>query len=316
MFSRSVCIVLIGVPALGHSQDFGPISVPNQRALSTPFLRLDPTWGVLSKGKREVRADFRASNDSRKLGTVEEDQETDSFVFGYRQGLGNGKEWGVVLPLLSRGGGFLDPIITWWHINVLHWQDPYRASQPNGRSIVSVPGAQFGSASGIGDIRFRYRQVVSQRIQSELAVKLPTGSASRLLGSGALDFAGGLKWSSSKWKIDYHLQFGYVFQGNATRLPNSRRWVDQSLVGLVYRRNSRDGWIAQWQSESSATRTGEPGSDAAHRQLVFGYQRKINENRMFELHFTEDRDVFNGKFPLGANVAPDFGIGIGYRVRF
>ena len=62
--------------------------------------------------------------------------------------------------------------------------------------------------------------------------------------------------------------------------------------------------------------TGVAGSDATHRHLTFGYRRYLGKSEDLELYFNEDRDVFNGKFPEGANIAPDFSIGIAWTRHF
>lgn len=316
---RSATILAISLTSsVVLGQDFGPIQTRNQRALSLPFLRLNPRWGVLKDGEREKTFAWRSANDSRYLsgGQVEEDQETNQLIFGYRQGISRSTEWAVKIPYLDRSGGFLDPIITWWHKNILRWQDPYRASQPNGRTIVNFGGKQFGSASGFGDIDFSVSRVYSPKMIGTASIKLPTGSSRKLLGSGGVDLGIGLKSKFDlRSNLELHVLAGAIYQG-ATSLPGARRWIDQENLALVWKRNSRDAWIGQWMSEASAFRTGISGSDATQRQIVIGYQRKIRPGELLELHFCEDRDLFNGKWPEGANVAPDFAIGVSWSFRF
>lgn len=314
-------LLLTGFAATVGAQDFGPIETRNHRALSLPFLRIMPRSGLLDAGESRFGFGWTVANDFRELPeggpySVYEDQETSRFSLTFDRGLRGGRQWSVEVPVLVRGGGFLDPVISWWHRHVLGWSDPGRASAPEGQSIVRVPGAQFGAAWGLGDVSVSYSQRLSDRLIATGAVKLPTGNASQLLGSGAADAGVTLDWHAplgKRWAL--FAQGGVIAQGKATKLPHSRDFVHQELVALMYHPNSRDAWVAQWQGEASATETGVPGSDATHRVLTFGYQRRLSARHFLEMFFSEDRDVFNGHFPEGTNIGPDFTAGLRLTVR-
>lgn len=310
---------LLAFPSDLDQVESGPISTRNHRALSLPYLRFDQRDSILRAGERQWRLSFASANDSRLRTsgglTTEEDQETERLALTYRQGLASVGELSVEMPYLSRGGGFMDGLIRWWHANILHWQDPYRASQPDGRSVVSVPGASFGPASGLGDLSIFIKHPLG-RFTVEGGVKLPTGRAGALLGSGGADVGVAAKgaWDLRR-RITLHALLGAVAQGKGTALPGTRGWVHQEGLALTWQPNGRDLWTAQWAGEASATVTGVPGSDGTHRQLTFGYRRLIRQGQNLELYFNEDRDVFNGKWPEGANIAPDWTIGLAYTWR-
>src|SRR5687767_11209260 len=140
----ALALYLATVHAVG--QDLGPVQTRNHRALSLPFLRIEPSFGVLERGRRSWSLGYTNANDIRReprsgAATVEEDQETSRVAFRYREGIGDATEWWVDVPFLSRGGGFLDPIIDGWHQNVLGWSDQLRNTTPFGRSVVSVAGS-------------------------------------------------------------------------------------------------------------------------------------------------------------------------------
>ena len=316
------CLSVLAVFAVAGAQDFGPIETRNHRALALPFLRLDPRGDLLHPGEKQWNLGLTIANDFRVLPLagfhrVEEDQETWRFLLDYRQGLSNGMEFGFQLPLMKRGGGILDPIIDWWHANVLHWSDPGRNSTPFGRSVVRFPGSSFGNAAGIGDASFSLSKKVNRRLTGSVALKLPTGDAGQLIGSGNADGAMSLYYSGAvRGRLSYYLQGGGVIQGRTTAFSGTRGLVHQESMALVWKRNSRDAWIAQWQGESAAISTGVPGSDATHRVLTFGYQRRLTSNRRLDLFFTEDRDVFSGNFPEGANIGPDFTVGARLSIKF
>ncbi|MFY9234641.1 MAG: DUF3187 family protein [Fimbriimonadaceae bacterium] len=306
---------------LAQAQDSGPIQTRNHRALSLPFLRLLPGHGVLGRADREWSAGWAIANDVRKQPTggpteVEEDQETLRFAFRYREGLGNGSEWWIEAPILSRGGGILDPIIDGWHKNILRWSDPLRNDTPMGRSVVTVGSQTFGSAAGLGDVSLGYSKSLGRRYQLDLGLKFPTGDPGRLLGSGGLDIGiavSGVIPINSRWRL--YLQAGAVVQGKPSRLEGARGLVDQACVAFIYRQSARDTWVVQWQSEASALQTGVAASDAPHRLVTFGYRRRISSTQSLEGFFSEDRDLFRPGVPELANVGPDFTMGMRLVVR-
>lgn len=320
---RSLPLVVLALTAsISTAQDLGPIATRNHRAISLPFLRFEPRPNLLGSGERLWEASWTSANDFRLLSqgsrSVTEDHEVQRLGITYRQGLKNGLEWSIELPWISRGGGFQDPIIDWWHANVLHWSDPQRDSTRFGRSVVQVPGSSFnGSTDGIGDISIYLAKPLTKGVVGSVGLKLPTGNAQNLLGSGAFD-AGAYVQAQVQIarKLRLHAQLGLVAQGKATELDDSRALVHQEGFALVWQPNSRDAWIAQWQGEASATETGVPGSDATHRLITIGYKRKLSAKQQLDLFFSEDRDVFNGKFPEGANVGPDFTVGIRFGLKF
>jgi hypothetical protein len=303
------------------AQDAGPLQIRNHRSLSLPFLRLLPEFGVPARGDRLWSVSWVVANDIKDYSDpsappMREDQETLRVALRYEEGLGKARAWWVEVPFVARGGGFLDPIIDWWHAHVLGWSDPLRNNTPFGRSTVEIPGAGvFGSAGGLGDISGGMDISLGGGWQASCAVKLPTGAAEKLIGSGAPDGAlgvSGMHRLGAKWW--WYVQGALVLQGKATRLPRSRDLVHQEALAFIYVPNSKDRWVAQWQGEASATCTGQPGSDATHRVVSIGYRRKIAADQTLEAFFTEDRDVLPG-MPILVSVGPDFTIGMIWRRR-
>jgi hypothetical protein len=320
---RRYLLLLILLPAITEAEDFGPIPTRNHRAIALPFFRFEPHIGLTPYREQRWTIGYSVANDFRRLpetggAIVEEDVEIQRLALGYRKGISDRDEVAIEVPFLSRGGGFLDPIIDWWHANVLHWSDQGRDTTAFGRSVVRVPGhAEFGSASGLGDVSVTISRQVAQRWSLSVGIKLPTGDPERLLGSGNADAGAYLQtWLpiNSRWRL--HGQLGVVAQGRATALDSARGWVHQEGLALTWSPNSRDTWTAQWQGESSSVVTGVPGSDATHRILTFGYRRRLSSTQSIEGYFSEDRDVFNGAFPEGANIGPDFTAGLRLTIRF
>ncbi len=313
---------LIFAVAITFSQDLGPISTRNHRAISLPFLRFEPRSNLLSHGEREWNLSWTTANDFRMLAEgsrlTEEDYEIQRFALHYRERLRNDLEWSIEIPWLSRGAGFQDPIIDWWHANVLHWSDPLRNSRPFGKTYIRLPNESFeDSADGLGDISVVLSHALGKRWIGSVGLKLPTGNPSALLGSGAIDAGIYVQGRVPIYrKLTLHGQLGIIFQGEAKKLSNSRDLVHQEGLSLVWQQNSRDAWVAQWQGEASAIRSDVSGSDSTHRLLTFGYKRRLSTSQQLDVFFSEDRDVFSGNFPEGANIGPDFTMGIRLGFRF
>lgn len=309
---RGIALILALSPFLAWGQ--GPIETRNGIAASLAFLRLDPRGPILAPGERTLSVRLMSANNLRFEGGVREDQETERLALRYRRGLVRG-EWWVEVPFLSRGGGFQDPLIEGWH-EMLGIRN-FRGTVSYGRVEERLASSgSFGSATGVGDVVGAYSRPLGPQALWTVAVKLPTGNAGGLLGSGGIDVAAS---AYARWKLgpsfDLYGQLGVVLQGEGTRLDRARRWVDQEALALEYRPNSRDGWVLQWQSEPSAIFTGRENVDGPHRQLTLGYTRRLGEQDSLQVYFNEDGDFLNYGIPELVNVAPDFTVGIGWTKR-
>lgn len=317
-------LLLAGLAAVAAADDFGPLETRNLRSLSVPFLRIDPRPSVLGAGERTLSAGLTAANDIRKMYQggalkIDEDYEVDRLLLRYRMGLGKGFDATFDLPLLSRGGGILDPFIDAYHKIVLGGvQGNVRNGVPYGQSHVIIPGSgPYGSEAGIGDVSAWITKQLAPRWMATLAAKLPTGKASGLLGSGNVDGALAVQYDAplgTRWS--FFGQAGVVAQGRTTELQGTRGLVHQEALGFGWQPNSRDHWVIQWQGEASAIQTGVPGSDSTHRMLSVGFQRKLSDRRMLELFFSEDGDWLNYRVPELVNIAPDFTCGLRFVSRF
>ena len=253
-----------------------------------------------------MRAERRGSR------RVREDYELDRLLLRYRFGLGKGNDLTVEAPLMSRSGGLLDGVIDIWHRYVLQIHDNIRDGQPYGRTLIELPGhARYGSAGGLGDISIALSHQVDPRLLASTAVKLPTGSPSKLFGSGAADFGAALQWRTPlQPRMDLHVQVGCIFQGKSRDFPEARTSILQGAVSLAYRANGRDIYIGQWQAEPSAMVTRVQGSDTSHRVVSLGVRHKVNKSQSVEFFLMEDGDWLSYQIPEFANLAPDLTLGI------
>jgi hypothetical protein len=209
----------------------------------------------------------------------------------------------------------MDPIIHWWHHTILPPQDRVRDHLPFGRTFIRIPGVgDFGSASGIGALSVYARKRITPNLIASAGVKLPTGSANDLLGSGAFDAGVNLEYRTMLGrKFQFDASVGLIAQGKPTVLRRAKGLVDQESFSLSYLRNSRDTWVFQWQSEAAPVMT-VSSANGPQRMLTFGYQRRLSNSQRLDLYFSEDADLLPGATIL-VNTAPDFTIGIRYVMK-
>ncbi|CAN5588513.1 hypothetical protein BH11ARM2_BH11ARM2_04180 [soil metagenome] len=300
----------------------GPLEIRNGRFLNLPFLRPTPRGQVLLRGEREWGAglslinDVRSAYDANGVLRVREDAETELLTLKYRQGLGRGFDATLELPLLSRGGGILDAFLDGYH-HLLGLRNTTREGVPYGRSEIIVDGRRFGSATGIGDLTAAVAYQVKPRLIARASLKLPTGDANRLFGSGRADIGLDAIYKVPLGpRIDLWGQFGGVAQGGASQLPGARNLVHVGSLTLELRPNNRDSFFGLYQTEESAILVGSPQSDEAHRVVSLGYRRKLSANSTLEAWFMEDGDFLNYKAKWFANLGPDTVFGFGWRMRF
>lgn len=312
------CLIALAllVPAVSLADLDGPLQTRNCRSYSLMFLRFYPQSGVLSEQESELSIGWSCANDYKSYIGLLEDQETSRFELNYRRGLRFG-ELHVELPYLVRNGGFMDPIIDWWHKSILGVAPPGRSTAPYGQSAIAVPGYSFRGANGLGDVSVRFSAPIHKNLTGTVGVKLPTGNDGGLLGSGRFDIGAGLNAKlplGPMWTA--YGQLAYVLQSKATALPGTRPNIMQHSISIQWKRNSRDAWILQWQGEDSAIKTGVDVADSQHRILSLGYRRKLVPGRWLELFFSEDGDFLDYNAPALANVGPDFTVGARYTVRW
>lgn len=307
------------VAASANAQDFSPLPVRNFRPYSLLFLRFVPDPGTLRQGQRRLDLALIAANSANFVPTtlfnpkLEENIETDRLDIRCVQGLARGYEVSAEVPFEANGGGFLDPIITWYHHALLHYHDIRDVLPFGGHTVFSPSGGPFSGGLGIGDLSVMLSKDLGNRASARFGIKLPTGNPNGLLGSG--NFDAGLAYQKQVrlnrfWALT--LNGAVVAQGAAKRLRNTRPWITQEGFGFVYAPNERDSWIAQANYESSAVRDGIPLEDKVHPSASFGYRRKLSRRDRLTAYFTEDIDPLNPNFPTGALVGPDFVIGIAW----
>ncbi len=305
-------VSLVGVCLAVPGSASGQLAVRNHRSASLAFLRFTPRSHTLEINESRTSYSFVMANEFRRIGPIDEDAETWRLGLEYGRGLRDGNEWWVELPVMSRSGGVLDPVIDWWHSYVLGDPNPVRDATAQGRSHIEFPGSSaFGSAVGVGDLTVGVARQIDRRLVGRVGVKLPTGNPSMLTGSGGIDVGGAVDVHVPvSFGVALDLNGAYVLQGRAPRLGNARRGVYSSAVAATWSPNGRDSWTLQWNAEQSPTKTGDPMLDGDHRVVSFGLTRNTGRDSFLQVYFSEDGDFRWFRFPGGATVGPDFTIGV------
>lgn len=196
---------------------------------------------VLSEGESTLQFQFEVANHSKSALADGEliflDGETYRTTIIWRRGLGEGWQIGAELPLLSHSRGVLDGFIKDWH-DLFGLTNADRQPWPNNRLLIRYQRAGVREVEitrgsiGPGDLRLlASRSLMSdgagQLLTLHTSLKLPTGDADRLQGSGA---AGLSLWLSSdlpellpRWRIGGSFQTGVLYAGEGDVLPGLQR---------------------------------------------------------------------------------------------
>lgn len=247
---------------------------------------------------------------------IKEKIEADRLDFHYELGLGHRFQVGAEMALEDLGGGWLDPIIRWYHDTVVNLHD-IRDSFPSGTHVLLSPGGgPFSGGFGVSDLSLYGHYGFGSSSLASVGVKLPTGNAGELLGSGGIDCGAALQTEyqiAPRWRAV--LQGGLVWQSRALALRGARPLVWQQNLAVVWAKNSRDSWIGQFTREPSALNLGVPEQDQNHATASFGYRRKLGERKSLTLFFSENVDLLNPNLPNGTNVGNVFVVGASLNVK-
>lgn len=179
-----------------------------------------------------------ADSGSTPAESVVLDGESHYLSLAFRRGMSDRLVLGVDVPFVRHSGGFLDASIENWHD---FWGlSNSQRSGPRGQLSLRYENpelAGFGlesSTGGLGDIRlnanfllWREPAGADRRFGIQAGLKLPTGDASELLGSGAVDYSLAFHASDatlmSRPRIGLSASVGVLFLGSGDVLPEIQR---------------------------------------------------------------------------------------------
>ena len=165
------------------------------------------------------------------------DGETYFLTVSLRRRMSDWLEFGVDLPVVSHSDGFMDNMIESWH-DTFGMSNTTRRGPSNQLSFLYEREGQAlytlnSPASGIGDIQLTAAIPIREAADNGAVVtlrsslKLPTGDADKLLGSGATDLSLGLYIADTRTLMNRELGVaafaGALLLGDGDVLPELQR---------------------------------------------------------------------------------------------
>lgn len=264
-----------------------------------------------------------AESGSNVLEDISIDGESYFLSLSLRRGLSNRLEVGVDLPLVAHAGGFLDSAIENWH-DLLGLSNSKRRGADNqlgfrysnaGQTLYELGSPSFA----IGDIQLtaavplRKADVDSPlSVSLRSSIKIPTGSAKELSGSGATDFSLGLYVTDrySLWRRDLDLSgfAGVLLLGEGRILADLQRSaVPYGGVASSWWINDRIAISAQLQLEGAYFDSDVEELGGTSAQLAVGFDYRLpRQGTSLHLSITED-------IAAGTTTTPDFGLHLSLR---
>lgn len=273
----AVALLLAGPGAVKAEPSQGPLGVRTPGTLRDLFLDV-VQWDAREVTALRVDVGWSMANDwstpttltrDGQVVEVRLDEQSDSLTAAFRL------PWGLVLGATEgsfarrlataielRGtwhwGGWSDAAIEAWH-HVFSFNDFARPTLPRNqthvelrRPLSNAPVSIQGSTFAFGDVVLRNQLLLWQGgeplragpdaragVSLRLDVKAPTGSLSRMGGSGGWDVGLGMEgtWQATSWLVGHAIVAGSFWSGMSGGLPlQPRAWhgsVGLSLVAMV-----------------------------------------------------------------------------------
>jgi hypothetical protein len=324
-------MLILGVACTATSAADGENAPFNARNLN-PFILihgLPPTTSaeLLADGETSLQFHLDIANHSKasakEFESIRLDGETYRTSIIWKRGLSGGWQVGAELPLISHSSGVMDQPILSWH-NLLGITNEDREPGPRNRLLFSywhAGGTEIelsDGSSGVGDIQLLASRSIWSSPDGNLltlhtSLKLPTGDADRLQGSGAADLAlwvsGDMPSLRQSWPIGGFMQAGLLVMGDADVLSELQR--DVAWFGGVGTYWQALPWLTlkgQIDAHSAIYRSDLDQLGRSSYLLTLGGTIRLEQNRaVVDLAFGEN---------LFDDAVPDFMINLAYRHRF
>lgn len=241
------------------------------------------------------------------------DGEATQLSYDVHYGITDRWEAGLFVPVLSQGGGILDSIIQGWHRT---WGLPNggREDAPKNRYLYQYTrnnqlllNVSQGSVT-FGDLRLSTGYLLADHLAARAMLKLPTGDASHLSGSGA---AGGALWLDGglplggffNWLTLYG-SLGYSYNGKGDILPQLQKTgMPFGAAGLGLHFTPRWDAKVQVYFHAAPYKDSELAAlDHIAAPLTVSTSYRVARNTAISLGFQEKANLF---------ASPDFGVFLG-----
>lgn len=317
-------LALSALPVVGQADALTqPFATSNRNPLVQVYgLPVARSAELVAEGQMASGLALEAANsfslDQKQGEQIVLDGETHRLQLSLRRGVAAGWELGVELPYLSHEGGGLDGFIDDWH-STFGLPDGDRPDYPSDRLHYSYSkdGTRqvdiSRSVDGVGDISLTAaHDLASSAARSwalRAAVKLPTGDADDLTGSGSTDLSLALHLTESHWRASHgvvmHGSVGVLRMEGGDVLEGLREdWVLYGSATLAWLATANTSLKLQLDAHSAFYDSAltELGSDSA--QLTLGGSVKLGEEWLLDLSVIED---------IAVDTAPDVVFLIGVR---
>jgi hypothetical protein len=282
---------------------------------------------LLKSGYSSFQFQFDFTNNSitseSERESVTLDGETYRARLIWRRGLASGWQIGAELPLIAHHNGVIDNFIEDWH-DLFGFSNRDRDPWPKNRLLYhyekdgTTLSELSSGANGVGDLRLiASKQLGNIRSDSVLALhaslKLPTGDADKLMGSGATDLALWISGAAPNlWReqrLGGYAQLGILAMDEADVLSEAQRDVVW-FAGFGLHWGGLDGVIIKCQVDLN---------DAFYRSDLAQLGRRSSLLTVGGTIPLDDRrsaiDLAIGE-NLATDATPDFMINFAYRRQF
>jgi hypothetical protein len=308
--------------ASDFSQSKGPLPVRNFNPVQLLFLFLSTEEAeTLPPGRSQIRIEAAESNvlisETQPDPNVEAvlKFETFRFAFALRHGFSKRLEGGIEIPVLYRDKGFLDPFIISVEKAVSRFS-PKRIKftrgefggyfiRRNGETLLSGERGDLG----LGDVVLQGKFLVWREeswwptLSLRGAVKLPTGSQSRLFGRRKMDLGLGLALQKTLHpRFVVYLNQNVVFpMGRFLYTGFTLNPISTTILAMEWIWSAKFSWLTQIDFYTSPFHgTGVRALDYGVNEVAFGFDYALRPHVLWQLYGIEN---FNKPY-LGA--AADF----------
>jgi hypothetical protein len=315
-----VLIATLAAPAcVADDAAIGGFALRNQNPFLQIFgLPVYQTADLVTPGHPEWNISFDLANHADAGETDFEnfsiDGETYFLTLSMRRRVMHWLELGFDVPFLSHSDGFMDNVIEGWH-DLLGISNTKRSGPSNQLAFFyELEGEELyrldSPTSGLGDIQLtaavplREGEDGRSRIAIRSSVKLPTGDADDLLGSGGTDFALGVYWTGTSSLLDRGVEWtgfaGGLALGDGDVLPDLQNsFVAFGGAGVNWQVWERIDLAAQLYAQQPFFDSGVEELGGSSVQLTVGGLYRTRNNTRLRLAIVED---------VIANATPDFAV--------
>lgn len=253
---------------------------------------------ILPRNVRESAAQFEVASNlgwhGNPTANFRQDNEVHRLRFGTRFG-GPGFDTTFALEASARNGGFMDPLVRFWHSAVIPYTDPVLGVPPDGRHDLAwtTAGERYtAGASGwrLNRAELGVRASLKSGIVVGVASKIPIGIGN-FMERGGLDvaFTAATRRMSGPWQLTWEGQ--HVIAGRHGDLDRgitlAPSWNTQVFHAGRFVSNR---WAVglQYEDMDSGLTFGLPYSGNKRRQMTFTVRTKLSDSDFGELSVSEN----------------------------